>query len=80
MSMSQSLHKFTTQVPNIYFDVWMYYLSGSEMKVLSFLMRQTYGFQKPDASVGYAQMQIAEGLSKDGKTVYNGAGIDPATI
>lgn len=59
----------TTQVPNIIFDEIMADLTGSELKVLLFFMRQRYGFQKFSGQFAYAIKQICEGIKRENGTV-----------
>jgi hypothetical protein len=66
----------TTQVPNIIFDEIMHNLSGNELKVLMFFIRQRYGFQKFSGSFEYSISQICNGIrKKDGTIICKGTGI-----
>ena len=66
----------TTQVPNIIFDKIMTHLTGSELKVLLFFIRQRYGFQKFTGQFSYAIKQICEGIKKnDGTIICHGTGL-----
>jgi phage replication O-like protein O len=60
----------TTQVPNEVFDRYLKELSFSELKVLLYIIRQTYGWQlkngkrKPRDRITHNQFQTKTGLSR----------------
>ena len=51
-------------LPNIYIDEIMKYLSGSETKVLFFVMRKTFGWQKERDRISLTQFEKGTGLSR----------------
>lgn len=64
----------TTQVPNVILDRWLPHLSGSELKVVMYVCRRTYGFGKEQDCISLSQM--ADGISKrDGTILDYGAGL-----
>lgn len=61
----------TTQVPNVVFDTYLPILSGSEYKVLSIIIRQTYGWidkntgkRKTRDRISHGQFMQKSGLSR----------------
>jgi len=50
------------QTPNAYVDQFMYLLSGTEYKVLCYLVRRIFGFQKRQDRVSIPQ--ITQGIRK----------------
>jgi DNA-binding transcriptional ArsR family regulator len=69
-----------TMVPDEIFDRLLPYLSPSELKVLLYLVRRTFGFKKDSDSISLSQ--ICNGIRrKDGKIIDNGTGLSrPAVI
>ena len=69
----------STQVPNLYIDRLMALLSGDEWKVLSYVARRTFGFQKRKDRI--SANQISDGLveRKTGKRLDYGTGISRGT-
>lgn len=64
----------TTQIPNVILDRWLPHLSGSELKVVMYVCRRTYGFGKEQDSISLSQM--ADGITKkDGTILDHGAGL-----
>jgi phage replication O-like protein O len=64
----------TTQIPNDVFDALMPSLSGGELKVLLYICRRTFGFQKDSDRISLAQ--IAHGITtKTGKVLDHGTGL-----
>jgi phage replication O-like protein O len=60
----------TTQTPNIIFDTYLTQLSFSELKILLYIVRQTYGWKTKDGKrkkrdrITYGQFQSKTGLSR----------------
>lgn len=69
-----------TPIPDIVFDELAHRLSGSEYKVLMYILRRTFGFKKESDSISFNQM--LKGITKqDGTRLDYGAGISsPATL
>lgn len=64
----------TTGVPDEVFDELLPVLSGSELKVLLYIIRRTFGFKKDMDNISLAQM--LHGITtRDGKVLDRGAGI-----
>ncbi len=64
----------TTPVPDILFDELLTELSGSELKVLLYIIRRTWGFKKDTDAISLNQ--FTEGIiTKDGKQLDKGCGI-----
>lgn len=69
----------STQIPNTILDEWLVHLSGSEFKVVMYVARRTYGFQKAQDSISLKQM--AEGIKKkDGTYLDHGCGLSLSSI
>jgi hypothetical protein len=63
-----------TQIPDIVFDELQHRLSGSEYKVLMYILRRTFGFKKDADNISLRQMR--EGIVKsDGTRLDYGAGV-----
>lgn len=63
-----------TQVPDDVFDVLLPELTESELKVLLYIIRRTFGFKKETDSISLKQM--VEGIrTRDGRQLDRGAGI-----
>ena len=63
-----------TQIPDIVFDELQHRLSGSEYKVLMYILRRTFGFKKDADNISLRQMR--EGIVKsDGTRLDFGAGV-----
>lgn len=60
----------TTQIPNVVFDVHLTKLSFSELKILLYIIRQTYGWitkngqRKKRDRITYGQFEAKTGLSR----------------
>jgi hypothetical protein len=67
-----------TQVPNRFLDFEMAELNGSELKVMMFFMRQTYGFGKTWCA--YSIKQICEGIKVNGKLVSAGTKLSSHSV
>jgi len=67
-----------TQVPNIIFDEFLSELPPSELKVLLYIFRRTYGFQKNSDKI--ATSQICNGIKKDGKIIDKGTGLSNRAV
>src|ERR671916_718566 len=64
----------TTQIPNDVFDSLMSSLSGGELKVLLYICRRTFGFQKDSDRISLSQ--ISKGIiTKTGKVLDSGTGL-----
>jgi phage replication O-like protein O len=64
----------TTQIPDDIFDSLMPTLSGSELKVLLYICRRTFGFRNDSDRISLAQ--IAHGITtKTGKVLDHGTGL-----
>ena len=63
--MTRLLIPNTTQMPNVLLDVVMPRLSGSALKVLLAIVRQTYGFQRESSKLSFNYLQRLTGLSRD---------------
>lgn len=57
-------YKQTTQTPNELFDIYLRRLTGSEYKLLSIIIRQTYGWRKKRDRMNLYQLRTKTGLSK----------------
>jgi hypothetical protein len=67
-----------TQVPDEVFDELMPRLSGSEFKVLMYIVRRTFGFKKDSDSISLTQM--TDGIkTRDGRQLDHGAGLARST-
>ena len=63
-----------TQVPDELFDELMPHLNESELKVLLYIIRRTFGFKKDSDHISLSQM--AEGITtKDGRQLDGGTGL-----
>ncbi len=68
-----------TQIPNIVFDRLLPHLSGSELKVLLFILRWTHGKKEPHADISKAQM--VHGYSAENGRVYGeGTGLSKRSV
>lgn len=52
-----------TQYPNLILDEYMEDMSGAELKVISVIVRKTYGWHKERDVISYSQIQKISGLS-----------------
>lgn len=62
--MKKKQHAAFTKIPNVVFDVAMSELSGSEYKVLFFVLRKTLGWNKSRDRIALSQFVQGTGLSK----------------
>src|SRR5918999_2114999 len=64
----------TTQIPNDVFDSLMPRLTGGELKVLLYICRRTFGFQKDSDCISLSQ--ISKGITtKAGRVLDSGTGL-----
>lgn len=64
----------TTPTPDEIFDVWLSELTGSELKVLLYIVRRTFGFRKDSDAISLSQ--ITQGIrKKNGEILDRGTGI-----
>lgn len=77
--MSKQFFPNSTQIPNYFLDEVLLTLSGAELKVMLYLMRRTYGFQKKSDRVSISQ--ICKGIkTKKGVQLDNGTGLNNRTV
>ncbi len=81
--MSDAFRGFTrptfTQVPDEIIDRLMADLSGSELKVLLYIVRRTFGFRKDADAISLNQ--IVHGITtKDGRVLDRGTGLSISTV
>jgi hypothetical protein len=69
----------STQVPDEFFDVVAPRLSGSEVKVILYIIRRTYGFKKENDNISLSQMQRGI-VRRDGHRLDYGAGVSKPTL
>lgn len=68
-----------TQTPDAVFDFLMPRLSESELKVLLYVIRRTFGFKKQSDDISLRQM--VEGIrTKDGRQLDNGTGLSRPSV
>jgi len=63
-----------TQIPNVILDKYMNILSGAELKVLLYICRRTYGFQKKSDAISITQIMGGITNSK-GQVLDTGTGL-----
>lgn len=69
----------STQVPNEIIDKYLKDLTGAELKVLLYLIRKTFGYNKKDGD-RISLSQISNGVkSKSGKIIDRGTGLSTRT-
>lgn len=69
----------TTPVPDQLFDELLYHLSPTEIVVLLYIIRRTFGFKKPSDNISLKQ--LCEGITTmDGKVLDRGTGLSKATV
>jgi phage replication O-like protein O len=79
MTPANQLKPNFTQIPNVFFDDWLSELSKGEIKILLYIMRRTYGFQKSKDRISLSQIQ--EGIKGNGDEMLDkGTGLSRATI
>jgi hypothetical protein len=69
----------TTPVPDILFDELLSILSGSELKVLLYIMRRTWGFKKDADHIALSQFEHGI-VTRDGRVLDRGCGLNRETI
>ena len=69
----------TTGVPDEYFDFVSPRLNGSEVKLMNYLMRRTYGFKKESDTVSISQM-LNGIVKRDGTRLDEGSGLSKGSI
>src|SRR5579872_224193 len=69
----------TTPVPDQLFDELLYHLSPTEMVVLLYIIRRTYGFKKDSDNISLNQM-VSGITTRDGKVLDRGTGLSKATV
>lgn len=68
-----------TQVPDEVFDELLSELNESELKVLLYIIRRTFGFKKDSDNISIAQ--ICKGIkTKDGKVLDKGTGLGKSSV
>lgn len=68
-----------TPLPDVLLDYWLPELSGAEAKVVLYIARRTYGFQKTSDEISVSQM--VEGIKKrDGMILDRGTGLGRASV
>lgn len=68
-----------TQIPNVFLDEMMQDLEKSELKVILYVMRRTYGFGKQKDRISFSQMR--DGITdKNGKKLDKGTGLKDNSI
>ena len=70
----------STQIPNALLDRLMPLLSGDEFKVLMYLARRTFGFQRRADRVSTRQISVGITSRKTGEKLDNGTGLNRGTI
>lgn len=69
----------STQIPDVYLDVWLAKLTAVEFKVLMYICRRTYGFRKETDIISVPQ--IASGIvRKDGTRLDSGTGLGETAV
>jgi len=77
--MNKKLRPNFTQIPNIFFDEWLPILEKGELKVLLYIMRRTYGFQKTKDRISFSQLE--KGIKdRNGDKLDNGTGLHSDTL
>ncbi len=75
------LYPNTTQYPNWLMDQAMCLLSGTEWKVLSYIVRHTYGWRKTADAISVSQICDGNGKTDDdGHLVERGTGLSRKTV
>lgn len=69
----------TTPVPDQLFDELLYHLSPTEIVVLLYIIRRTYGFKKDSDNISLNQM-VNGIVTKDGRALDHGTGLSKATV
>lgn len=69
----------TTPIPDVLFDELLSVLSGSELKVLLYIMRRTWGFKKDTDAIALSQFEKGI-VTQDGRVLDRGCGLNRETI
>jgi phage replication O-like protein O len=69
----------TTPVPDVLFDELLADLSGSELKVLMYIIRRTRGFKKDSDAISLTQFEKGI-VTSDGRILDRGCGLNRETI
>ena len=69
-----------TQLPDLILDWWMAELSESELKVVLYIARRTYGFQKTSDAISISQMVDGKFSLKTGERLDNGTGLSKTSV
>jgi hypothetical protein len=77
--MNRELVPHFTQTPDVCFDFWMPLLTGAEWKVVSYVIRKTYGWGKVADAIPCSQIRAGQ-RRKDGTRVDMGTGLGPTQI
>jgi hypothetical protein len=70
---------YYTQVPDELFDTLMYNMGESELKVLLYIIRRTYGFKKQQDRISLSQF-VKGIVTKDGKILDRGTGLSKPSV
>lgn len=68
-----------TRVPDVVFDYLLADLGGSEFKLLCYIIRHTWGYEKTTDAIALSQFQKGI-ITKEGRQVDKGVGIAEKTI
>ena len=68
-----------TQVPDALFDELLAFLSGSETKVLLYIIRRTFGFKRDSDTISLSQM-LTGITTRDGKVLDHGTGLSKPSL
>jgi hypothetical protein len=68
-----------TQVPDQLFDELLPTLSGSELKVLLYIIRRTFGFKRDADAISLSQM-LSGIVTRDGRRLDHGAGVSKKSL
>jgi len=77
--MTKPLRPNSTQVPDEILDRWMADLSGAEFKVIMYIVRRTYGFQKDGDTISLRQI-VGGIVKRDGTRLDSGTGLNKDTV
>ncbi len=69
----------TTQIPDQFLDWIAPFLSGTEVKVMLYIFRRTFGFKKDQDAIAYSQF-LRGIVKKDGQRLDNGAGVSEGSL
>ncbi len=68
-----------TQVPDALFDELLAYLSGTELKVLLYIMRRTFGFKRDSDQISLSQM-LTGIVKRNGERLDHGTGVSKPSL